>query len=141
MPLSRTYRRSLKPSRKFRLHKPAMPAPYNPLRTNWLMTLVIVGVTLWSCADGNQGAAMMVLASVASVAAVNVLALIGTLLPRTRLSTAVNSALWVLLFMPAWDWLAGQFDYPGSIYTALAFAGGFGLVRFFTLSGPSRPPW
>lgn len=142
MPSSRTYKRSLKPLRRYHIRKPQpKPAPGVPSRINWLMTLVIVAVTIWSCADGRQSPTMMVIASVASVAAVNVLALLAAALPPTRLVSALTSGLWVLLFLPAWDWLAGQYAFPDSLYTALAFAGAFVLIRWLMRSGPSRPPW
>lgn len=106
------------------------------------MSLVMVGVTVWSCFDGKRGAGMMAVASIAAIAAMNALALAAAALPQTRLYIALFSALWVIIYMPAWDWLGGRFIYPQSLWSAVGFGAAFGLIRFaMARRGPSRPPW
>jgi hypothetical protein len=106
------------------------------------MTLTMVGVTLWSCADGNQSAGMAVAATVATVAAMNVLNVLTALMPPNRLAAALASSLWVLVFMPGWDWLSGQYEWPLSWLVALGFAAAFAVLRYaMTRNGPARPPW
>ncbi|HYG60517.1 MAG TPA: hypothetical protein VD902_20790, partial [Symbiobacteriaceae bacterium] len=104
------------------------------------MTLVMVGVTIWSGMDGGQSPWMIAAACIGVVAAMNVLALLAALLPQTRIITALFSALWILVFMPAWDWLANRFIYPESLWSALLFSSGFGLVRLFLMPGKSARP-
>jgi predicted neutral ceramidase superfamily lipid hydrolase len=107
----------------------------------WLMIAVMVAVTLWSCVDGEQSPAMMAVAAVGTVAAMMVLGLLESALPRTRLMNAVFAGAWVLLFMPAWDWLEHAFSFPGSFLVALVYAAALGLFRYATSPrGPARPP-
>ena len=173
MPLSRTYRRSLKLSRRYSINgrrvidsgsapavEPASefgrpgpesrrsdparrPAPH-PLAVrgaNALMTVVMVGVTLWSCSDGGQSAGVAAAATVATVAAVKVLDLITAMMPPTRLTAALSSGLWVLLFMPGWDWLSGQYEWPLSWGLALGLAVVLSVIRYLMMrNGPFRRP-
>lgn len=106
-----------------------------------LMVVAMVGVTIWSCVDGGRGWPVILAASVGTVSAMMVLGIIASYLPATRLITALFSGLWILLFMPAWDWLEGRFTLPDSIYTALLFGAGFAILRYVISGGGSaRPP-
>lgn len=106
-----------------------------------ILITVMIGVTIWSAYDGNQGIPMMIVASSGVFATMMVLGTLSALVPETRLSTAFFAASWILLFTPAWEWLAGRFVYPDSLYSALTFAVFFGFLRYvLTRGGPSRPP-
>jgi hypothetical protein len=142
MPFSRRLRRSLGlPGRSFRFYRRPDFIP-DRRGTDWVMVVTVVVVTIWSAVDGGHGLPMMVVASVGAIALMNVLAILFSLLPPTRLAAAVSSGIWVAVFMPAWDWLSGQFTYPGSLWSALGYGAGFGLLRWVMMpGGPSRPPW
>src|SRR4051812_5853791 len=94
------------------------------------MVAVMAAVTLWSAAQGGQGPVVMAASAVGAVAAMMVLETGAAALPPTRLLSAAFAGAWILVFMPAWDWLAGQFLYPESLWTALLFAVGFAGFRY-----------
>ncbi|HWI61443.1 MAG TPA: hypothetical protein VNT75_06385 [Symbiobacteriaceae bacterium] len=105
------------------------------------MALTMVGVTIWSCFDGSRTVAMMLVATVGTVALMQVLALLFGLLRPSRFVNALFSGTLVAFFMPAWDWLSARWLYPESIWTALGFGAFFGVMRWaFSPRGPSRPP-
>jgi hypothetical protein len=107
---------------------------------DWPMLVAMIGVTIWSCFDGSRTPGMMLAASVATVAAINVLLILFSGFRPTRLLSAVWSAVLVTLFMPAWDWLSARFLYPESLWTALGMGAAFGVIRWAFMRGSSRPP-
>ncbi len=114
-----------------------------PHSRTWLytMTVVMATVTIWSSIDGQRGPALIAVAVIATIAALQVLAHLTFLLPPTRLTAALFSATWVFLFGPSWDWLAGQFTYPDTLRWWAFVALGFGAFRYLiTPGGLSRPP-
>lgn len=102
--------------------------------------LAMIAVTVWSCFDGRRGAAVMLAAIVATIAAMNVVSLLFATFRPTRMVHAVWSGTLVTLFMPAWDWLSAKFLYPESFLAALGFGAAFGLIRWTLMRGSSRPP-
>jgi hypothetical protein len=105
-----------------------------------ILITVMIGVTIWSAHDGNHGIPMMIIAAVGVFATMMVLGTLSAMVPETRLTAAIFAASWILLFTPAWEWLAGRFVYPDSLYSALTFAVAFGFIRYLlTRGGPSRP--
>jgi|GEM_PF-3346151 len=109
--------------------------------TNIFTVLVMLGVTVWSCVDGGQSFAMIVTATAGVLAFVMILSHVAASVPQTRFWVGLLSGTWVAVLMPVWDWLAGQFTYPLSVWSALGFGVGFGIFRFaITPGGPARPP-
>ncbi|MDF2626677.1 MAG: hypothetical protein K0R39_508 [Symbiobacteriaceae bacterium] len=109
--------------------------------SNWVMALTWVGVSIWSCFDGQRTGTMMLVAAIGSVALVQMIATLFSLLRPTRLVQALFSGTMVMAFMPAWDWLAMRWLYPESLWTALGFGAAFGFIRFtFGPRPPARPP-
>ena len=106
------------------------------------MLLIMVAVTMWSAHDGGRSPELTVAASIAVVAAVKVLSILTAMLPASRWVNALSSAVWVVVFMPTWDWLANRFVYPDTLWTAVVFGSGYGLVRLAFMPGKSaRPPF
>ncbi|HYF90816.1 MAG TPA: hypothetical protein VD969_01080 [Symbiobacteriaceae bacterium] len=105
------------------------------------MALTMIGVSVWSCLDGQRSVPMMLVATVGTYALMQVLALLFGLLRPTRLVQAIFSGTMVTLFMPAWDWLSLRWAYPESVWAALGLGAFFGVIRWtFTPRGSSRPP-
>ena len=108
---------------------------------NLITALTWVGVSIWSCLDGQRTGTMMLVAAVGSVALVNIIGTLFSLLRPTRLVQALFSGTLVMAFMPAWDWLAMRWLFPQSLWTALGFGAVFGVIRFtFGPRPPARPP-
>lgn len=107
-----------------------------------IMLALMVVLTLWNCVDGGQSVPVMLFASLAVVATVMALRQIAGALPNSRLTHAILSAVWIMAFLPGWDWLAGRYVHPDSLRMASWFGSSYGVIRYFFMRGESaRPPF
>jgi hypothetical protein len=106
---------------------------------NMLAICAMIGMTVWNGRDGGRSWLLIGIASIGVVATFMILRTLAYNAPQTRLIQSMISASWVFLFLPAWDWLAGLYLFPDTIYRTIIIGIGYGLITFFYIRRPGRP--